>query len=156
MAAPQARRRLRDAVLPTLPSQADAQLRNRFTRLCNRLDAAQRLVPQLPNDAFDNRPLYDLLVKAFGPPSASAQHEAFQPALYDPWNCMVGHLGFWGAAAAVTFVALCVACLAWIITSGLPLIWPIIWEALQMFGLPFGVLYVATVIVSCLLGFTPP
>jgi hypothetical protein len=119
---------------------------------------AQKLVHQLPNDAFENKALYDLLTKAFGPTTASAQEQALQaqPTFYDPWGCMVNHLGFWGAVAAYTFVAICVACLAWIIASGLPLIWPIIWEALQMFGLPFGVLYVATVIVTCLLGFTPP
>lgn len=118
--------------------------------------AAQRFVPQLPDNAFDNQPFYDQLVKAFGPPATTGQAESFQPSLYDPWNCMVGHLGFWGAVAAWVFVAICVAILAWIFASGLPLIWPIIWEGAQMFGLPFGAFYVATVIISCLLGFTPP
>jgi hypothetical protein len=118
--------------------------------------AVQRFVPQLPNNAFDNKPLYDLLVKAFGPPNVGAQQEAFQPALYDPWNCMVGHLGFWGAVAAMVFVAICVAIISWIIFEGLPLIWVIVWEGFQMFSLPFGIFFVAMVIVSCLLGFTPP
>lgn len=117
--------------------------------------AAQRVVPQLPDNVFDDpKVLRQHLVDAFNPPNVA--QEAAQPRFYDPWGCLLNHLGFWGAVAALVFVAACLAALEAVLSAGPLLTWALFWQAFISIAPNYGILYVIIVVVSCLIGFTPP
>lgn len=118
------------------------------------LRAVKHLVPEVPEDFFAPDVLRAHLDRLFQdvPTGDLAKARAF----YDPWGCMVNHLGFWGALAAVVIVAVVILALNAALAFTGALFWATFWGAMAAFGLAGAVFSVVIVLVTCLLGFTPP
>jgi hypothetical protein len=88
-------------------------------------------------------------------PRTGAQARAAVPNI---WDCLVRNLGFWMAVAAVVFVlAVFIAVDAALVASGGLLgvaFWAAFWPALAVSVVAGASLWVITVIVSCLMGWS--
>jgi hypothetical protein len=79
----------------------------------------------------------------------------------DFWSCLVDHLGFWGAVAAIIFIIVVGMSLdAAIIAAGGVIggsaFWDAFWTAFATYGIEGAVFEVIVSIIACLLGFEPP
>lgn len=134
--------RVQDAGLDASPTQEEL------------LRAVKVHIPDLPDDFFEPAVFRAHLDKISRETATEGAIGAER--FYDPWGCLVNHLGFWGAVAAVVFVFVVIMALNASLGAVGAAFWTLFWGYMWAYGATGFVFYVIVVIVSCLIGFTPP
>ncbi len=123
-------------------------------------EAVQRQFPDLPDDEFEATTLNRRFQAILAVPGPAAEGEA-EALPGNVWNCMVRHLGFWGACLVIAVAVAVLAVFAYVaVVLGPvgplnPTFWAVFWMLfwdLAIPGIAIGVIYATVgIIIACVL-----